>query len=224
MISTIDWPTSYRLIRAHYPSVDIFEQLVPPEDLPALLAIEALTNPRLRDTSGPIAAIPVADRVTGPGTKYIMAAFAYPGDSRFSDTTAGAYYAAHDLETAIAEVSHHRAAFARTTPAHAQEFDERVIEAHIAGDFEDIRTVPSSDPRYGAEYSTAQAFARDVRARGDNGIVYHSVRHLGGECIAVYVPRLIKNARTTRYLGMRWDGDKIKDVYEKASLMTTYPP
>ncbi len=223
MTSTIEWRPSYRLIRAHLPRIDIFEQIVPPEDLPILLEIEAMTNPRLRDTIGPIAAIPVADRVSGPGAMYVMAAFAYPGDSRFSDTAAGAYYAARDLETAIAEVTHHRAVFARTTPARAQEFDERIVAADIVGEFEDIRTEPSSDPRYGSTYAVGQAFARGVRASSGDGIVYRSVRRLGGECVAVFTPRLVTKATTAGYIGIRWDGERVTDVYRKASLTSSYP-
>ncbi len=223
MIAAIDWRPSYRLIRAHLPRVDIFERIVPPEDLAMLMEIEALTNPRMRFAIGPIAAIPVADRVTGPGASYVMAPFAYPSEARFSDEHRGAYYAAHDLATAIAEVSHHRAIFARTTPPKAMEFDERVVTARIAGDFEDLRAEPPGDPRYGEAYAAGQAFARDVRAGGGNGVVYTSVRHAAGECVGVFVPRLVRNARTERFIGLRWDGNAIVDAYTKDSLLGAYP-
>ena len=202
--------------------MDIFERIVPPEDFPILMEIEALTNPRIREAIGPIAAVPVADRVAGPGASYVMAPFAYPSDSRFSDERQGAYYAAHDLETAIAEVSYHRTIFARTTPPRALEFDERVITARIAGNFEDLRMVPPTDPRYGSGYAPGQAFARGVRAAGGNGVVYTSVRRPAGDCVAVFVPRMIRNARTDRFIGLRWDGNAITDAYTKDSLLGTY--
>jgi hypothetical protein len=54
----------------------------------------------------------------------VRAPFAYPTNSRFSDELAGAYYAAGDLQTAVAEVSFHRARFAATTPTPPMDFDE----------------------------------------------------------------------------------------------------
>ena len=46
------------------------------EDIDAVMAIESLTNPRLRDEMGALSLVPADRRVSGPGTTPIMAAFA----------------------------------------------------------------------------------------------------------------------------------------------------
>jgi hypothetical protein len=224
--SRVTWRPSYRLIAARLPRLDIFETIADPADLPAVLELEALTNPRLAPTIGALAAIPARDRVVGPGASFVMAAFAYPTLGRFSDGRHGAYYAAADLETAIAEVAYHRARFAAATPTPPMDFDERVIEAEIDADLVDLRgesaraAVYDPDP---AHYAHGQAVAAEARADGAQGIVYASVRRAGGECVALFVPRLVRNARTTGYIGLRWDGKRITDSYRKESLTTPYP-
>lgn len=37
-------------------------------------------------------------------------------------------------------------------------------------------------------YSVSQAFARDMKSKGSNGIVYKSVRNQDGICFAVFYP------------------------------------
>ncbi len=221
----VAWSPAFRLIAARLPRLDIFERVTAPADLPAVLELEALTNPRLRPLARPIGALPPEDRLSGPGASLVMAAFAYPRAARFSDTRSGAYYAGESLATALAEVSFHRARFAGRTSTPPMDFDERIIEARIAGRFCDIRGRPPHDPLYDPDpdqYSISQAFAAKERSKGVGGIVYRSVRRADGECIAVFQPRLIRDAHTAGYLGLRWDGTAIVDAYRKNSLLVDY--
>ena len=64
----------------------------------------------------------------------------------------------------------------------------------------------------------AQQTARDLRDAGSDGIVYQSVRRDGGECAAVFRPRLLSNCRQERHLCYVWDGARIATVYEKREL------
>jgi RES domain-containing protein len=222
----LHWTPSYRLVAARLPRLDIFESVAAPGDLDAVLELEALTNPRLRAALGPIQRIPLADRVVGPGSAFIMASFAYPRAARFSDAEHGAYYAARELATAVAEVVFHRARFAASTRTPPMDFDERVAEATIEGEFVDLRELPDDAAIYDPDpmhYALAQAEAARLREGGAGGIVYRSVRRTGGECVAVFIPRLIRDARTTHYLGLRWDGRAIVDVYRKDALGPSYP-
>ena len=226
MTSHIAWCPAYRLVAARLPRMDIFESVSAAADLEAVLEIEALTNPRIRPVIGRIGAIPAADRATGPGAAFVMAAFAYPGNNRFSDEAHGAYYAADELATAIAEVRFHRERFAAQTPTPPMDFDERIVEADIVADVRDLRGLPAASPIYDpnpANYPQPQALAAEARTAGAAGIVYDSVRNRGGTCVAIFIPRLIVNARTTGYIGLRWDGKRITDSYRKDSLTTQYP-
>jgi hypothetical protein len=102
------------------PVCDI-EDAADPAYLEAVFLIESLTNDRLRDEVGEITLVPPADRVSGPGSSFVMGAFTHlpPGGSRFSDGSFGVFYAARERETSIAETVRHRERFLRETAAPA---------------------------------------------------------------------------------------------------------
>src|SRR5271166_6622855 len=104
------------------------------------MALEQLTNPRVRDEVGDIALVPPDERVSGPGASYVMAAFTHvnPKGSRFGDGSFGVYYAAAALETAIAETVCHFEACARDSADPPRSEDFRVLVGTIAAEFEDI--------------------------------------------------------------------------------------
>jgi hypothetical protein len=74
---------------------------VDPDLMDELFYLEGLTSERLRDEVGAIALVDREDRVCGPGSTPVMAAFTHIGvASRFSDGSFGVYYAAKTLHTA----------------------------------------------------------------------------------------------------------------------------
>ena len=109
------WTPCWRIIPSRFPPIQLFERVADLADLEAIIALEAMTNPRLRDEIGDIQLVPPEERIAGPGTSVIMAAFTHlnPAGSRFSDGSYGVYYAGMTLETAIRETTHHREAFMR---------------------------------------------------------------------------------------------------------------
>lgn len=218
----VKWCPSFRIIPSRYPPINLFEKVADPADLEAVYQIEAMTNDRLRDEVGAIELVPPEDRVSGPGTSPIMAAFTHiaPDGARFSTSTFGAYYCALDLETAVAETRFHRENFLRATSEPAQEVDMRVYAANVDAELRDIRGKQGELPDVydPDDYAASQAFARKEREQGNDGIVYSSVRHAGGECAALFRPRLVSKCRQERHLAYCWDGEVITQVYEKVSL------
>lgn len=221
-LSPIDWKPCYRIVPSRFPPISLFEDVADPTDLDAVYEIEAITNNRLREETGELALVPPEDRVSGPGTSALMAAFTHlnPAGSRFSDGSYGVFFAGRRVETAIEETKHHRTLFLQATAEPAQELDMRVYAADLAGDMHDIRSPTESlEPLYHpADYAMSQGFAGKLRAAGSNGFVYDSVRHPGGECVAVFRPRLLSNCRQERHLCYVWDGTAIMTVYEKKRL------
>jgi hypothetical protein len=112
-VSKVSWKPCYRLIPSHFPPIGVYDRVANPADLDAVFAVENLTNPRLRQEAGELSMVAPQDRVAGPGTTPIMAAFTHlnPDGSRFSDGSYGVYYAGQTLDTAIAETRYHRARF-----------------------------------------------------------------------------------------------------------------
>lgn len=217
--SEIRWRPCYRIIPSRFPPIDLFERVADPADLEAVIAVESMTNDRLRQEAGDIALVPPEDRLTGPGAGYIMAAFTRvsPAGARFTDGSYGAYYAARELETAIAETVYHRERFLAATREPPMTLDMRVLLADLRGALHDLRGAAARRPALYApdDYAASQAFARALRERGSPGIVYDSVRRAGGQCAAVFRPPLLARCRQGRHLAYVWDGTAITDVYEK---------
>jgi len=221
------WETSYRIIAARLPTVRIFEDLVDVDDLENVLAIEALTNPRLREAAATIALVEPADRITGPGASFVMAPFAYVRPGRFSPAgVRGVYYAGDELETAIAETTHHRARFLRETNEQPLIAEQRIIQATIEGAMLMVSSLDMLtrsrvlDPE---RYEASFVLGAQTYEAGDDGIVYPSVRRPVGQCVGAFRPRCVIGARTTGYLGYRWDGHTISDVFTIQSLTNAYP-
>lgn len=216
------WKPCWRIIPSRFPPIQLFERVADPADLEAIIALEAMTNPRLRDEIGDIQLVPPEERIAGPGTSVIMAAFTHlnPAGSRFSDGSYGVYYAGMTLETAIKETQHHREAFMRATNQPRMELDQRVYIADLDAALHDIRGQRREQPGlYDRDsYGAAQSFARALRAAGSSGVVYDSVRHEGGECAAVFRPKALSQCRQEKHLCFVWDGARVSEVYEKRWL------
>ena len=218
----VDWPQAWRVIASRYPPIRLFERLTAdPAVWDALIALEQLTNPRVRDELGEIALVPPDERVSGPGASSVMAAFTHlnPKGSRFSDGSYGVYYVAAALETAIAETVFHFEAFARDSADPPRSEDFRVLVGTVAAEFEDVAALPAAqrhavlDPD---SYAASQAYARQLRAAGANGVIYPSVRHEGGNCLGAFRPRAVGIPHQERHLQYRWNGERVDRYFDYA--------
>lgn len=221
-VHPLSWLPCHRLIASRYPTVGLYDDIAHPDDLDVVFAIEALTNPRMRQELGALSLVPPADRVTGPGASLVMAAFTHlnPEGSRFSDGSYGVYYAAESLETSIAEVSYHRERFLARTAEPAIDVDMRWIEADLKARVHDIRGRQAAlravyDPD---DYAAGRALGRVLRERGSPALAYDSVRRAGGQCVAVFRPTALSNARPAGHVGLHWDGARITHWYPKGPL------
>jgi hypothetical protein len=219
-VARVRWTPSYRLVPSRFPPVGLFDRVARPEDLEFVLAAEQLTNDRLRDEAGELRLVSPEERVSGPGTTPIMASFTHlnPEGSRFADGTFGAYYAARDMATSIAESAHHRAIFLARTREAPGGIDMRSYLADIRADLVDLRGYGRKKPdlMHPDSYAASQAFARARRGEGAGGIVYDSVRRPGGQCVAVFRPRLVSPCRQGPHICFLWDGERISGWYEKS--------
>jgi RES domain len=217
-VGEVRWQPAFRVISSRFPPIHLFERVASSEDWDALYHLESLTNSRLRDEVGELELVPREDRAYGPGASVIMAAFTHlnPDGSRFADDTFGAFYAAASLATSIAETRYHREVFLRATHERPTEVDMRSYLCDVSASFHDIRGKQERMPAiYDPDsYGASQKLARALRAAGSNGVVYDSVRHTGGQCLAIYRPRLIQNLRQSAHLRYVWDGATINRIYE----------
>lgn len=209
---------THRLIPSRYPPVGVFDDVATADDLAAVLELEGWTNDRISVELGALHMLPKEEWAVGtPNATVVMAAFCHPhpDGGRFNEPALGAWYAGLDLETAIRETVFHK----------TQELDEigvtetyvhmRQYLADLDAEFYDVRPSPAFDALHDPDsYAAGQALCRTLRPAGSNGVVFRSVRHPGGECIACYRPRLVANVRQGIHLEYRWNGTRTPEVRE----------
>jgi hypothetical protein len=211
----VRWQPGWRIVPTRYPTVYLFDRVADPDEFEALYALEALTNDRIRDELGEIALVPPQERLYGPGSGPIMAAFTHlnPAGSRFSDGSYGVFYAARERDTAIAETRFHHGLFLAATREPAMHLPMRLYRVDVEASLHDLRalaTVHAPD-----SYAASQALGRELRRAGSAGVLYRSVRQPGGQCAGLFKPGAARQCVHAAYLLYAWDGARIADVYER---------
>jgi hypothetical protein len=216
MVTALDWKRSYRVVSSKYPVVSVYDRIADARNFQAILEVEALTNPRVREEAGDYRKIRPQDAIAGPGSTPVMASFAYSGPSRFTDGSYGVYYAAHEEETAIAESRYWTQKFLSATNEPSIDVDKRMYSARIRGSYDDLRSRSKRSRVYDPNsYAYSQAYARNLYQENTvDGIVYNSVRRDGGQCVCAFRPRLVTDCRVAAYLQFRWDGSRIIGMAE----------
>ena len=222
----VEWAQSVRIVPSRYPPVGLFGRVADPDDLETVFEIESLTNDRLRQELGKIHLVSKDDRISGGGTTPIMAAFTHPNPegSRFSDGSFGVYYAADNLDTAIAETRFHRERFLRYSSEPAMRIEMRTYYAAIHADLHDLRKIRVSNPELfdpdPQTYGPGQALGSRLRTENSNGIVYPSTRNPGGESVGIFKPSMIDPVTQGPHFVYLWDGVSIVDVLQVQRYLT----
>jgi hypothetical protein len=209
-VSRVSWRDTCRLVASRYPSVGLFDRVASPDDLELVLELESWTNDRVNTELGLLHAVPADEWVVGrPMASVIMAAFCHPNPagSRFGTPERGVWYGGRRLETAIAESVYHRGRELREVGVSDARMEMRLYHADFRTTFHDLRGVDAFaaclDPD---SYGASQDLARRLLAAGSHGIVYPSVRHHGGECVACFRPPLVANVKVAAHYVFTWSG------------------
>lgn len=222
-VSRIEWMGAVRIIRSAYPPIDLFEDIADPADWTLLISAEQKTNPRIMATIGNLDLVPVERRAGGHGASFLMAPFTHVSmdrPSRFTDGSFGVLYAANAFETALFETIHHHARFMLQTaeePGWTSQFREIILS--VGADLHDLREVgmpahPALDPD---SYGASQGLGKTLKADGADGVAYPSVRHSGGECVALFYPDCASEPIQRRHLDYHWDGERVDLVRDAGS-------
>jgi hypothetical protein len=216
------WNAAFRMINSAFPPITLFEDVLNPADLEMAYALESMTNDRLLDQCGVLRRVAVEDRVSGPGSTPVMAAFTHIGKiSRFTDGTYGIYYAANSQPAAIAETRFHQQRFLAATNEPDIELTLRTYVNQVVKPVHDVRTdfpeLHDPDP---ARYAAPQAFARALREGGSWGLLYNSVRLEGHECVAAFRPPAVSLPVQGKHVRYVWDAKSqtISHVFEISLL------
>jgi RES domain-containing protein len=182
---------TFRLIPSRFPPIGLFDTVATAADLEAVMELAGWTNDRL--VAERVARLPQAEWVFGrPNASVVMAAFLHvpPGGMRFNGPHLGAWYAAAGLSTAVAEVGHHLRREAVATGADALSRQYRAYTARLDGGYLDIRGERATRPDVydPADYAASQALGESMRAGGGAGLIYDSLRHVGGVNVVAHRP------------------------------------
>jgi RES domain len=224
--------TTHRLVASRYPPVGVFDDLTADkDDLAMAFLLEAVTNDRLAVLSRRVPLLPDNEIVQGPGATMVMAAFLHADEAggRFTDGRLGAWYAAFDVDTAIAETLYHCTRRLRLSEeAFPSNIQMRQLVAGIDCALVDIRSEQANRPDLydHDDYTAAQAFGMALRwpasGIGENGIVYDSVRRAGGTNVCIYRPSLIMLPVTQAdHYEYRWDPTGQSNVLKLTNVATS---
>jgi len=165
-----------------------------------LTELEGATNDRLLGESSRLPGISAIELVSGFRLAHIVnASFTHPNPfgGRFNGPERGSWYAAFEMRTAQTEVAFHRAAELKEVGWKAEEIFSYIdYLADFRHEFHDLRGdldfVDCLDPN---SYTASQTLGVTLLTSGSAGIVYPSVRHKDGICIACFRPPLVLNVR-----------------------------
>jgi hypothetical protein len=209
-LSRLQGRITHRLLPSRYPPIGILDQVASPEDLEAIFELEAWSNDRVSQELGILNGIPKEEWVFGSNATVIMAAFCHPRPQggRFSDSTRGAWYAGFQVETAQREVAFHKTKELAEVGVFETSIQFRDYVARFSAEFHDIRPAKREFAPYHRPdtYKYSQRLAAALLEHGSNGILYRSVRHPGGQCIACFRSRLVENVRQSAHFEFRWEG------------------
>ena len=218
-VRRVRWQQACRIVPTRYPAILLFDRVADEADFDALYALEAMSNERVRDELGQVERVPKDQRLYGPGSGPIMAAFTHVNvlGSRFADGRYGVFYAAHERATAVAETRHHQANFLMATNEGPMHLPMRLYTVAIDAKLHDLRPPGAVNAAVfsSTDYAAARALGAHLHSMGSAGVAYPSVRRAGGQCVGLFSPRGASACNHAAYLLYAWDGQRFTDVYEK---------
>ena len=195
----------FRLIPSRFPPVSVYEGLVAPARLEALVEVENLTNPRLvserRLATLPMMVAQGAARLQN----WNLAPFAYPNPegSTFFDATRPCLELSCDRQTALAVSIAKRERFLQRTAEPPIGLDMRMLKTPLAGRFLDLRHLPP-----GSRDSVELEPDAEV-----DGILFRPAERSSATCIAVLKGAVLGRSVQAAHYRYVWDGLRVSSVY-----------
>lgn len=212
---------THRLVAAAYIDEPAIAPLFDDEREQSVLdRLEAATSNRLLGQEGQLDEVDPDELLTesfGWGWSFVNAAFSYTriGGSRFNREGRGAWYAAYAVETCLQEVGFHLSRELDNTGEAENRSQYVQLIAHIEGPMASLlerRNHPSLNPDIAIGYRAGQQYAADIRGKGLGGVLYPSVRHEDGICLAALQPSCIKRVTRGNAFLLTWTGGSGPDV------------
>lgn len=202
---------THRLINSRHSDESVLARIADDDaHLRDIFDLDHATNERLAGENDLLPGIGIDELVFGvPHYHIVNASFchAHPLGSRFNGPDRGVWYASFAIDTAHAEVAFHKS----VELAEVNWFNESITYddylADFSAEFHDIR----HDDEFSVclapdSYYASQELGLRLLHEGSLGIVYPSVRHDGGTCLACLRPALVANVRRAATYRFTWSG------------------
>jgi len=208
---------THRLINSRHSDESVLVRIADDDaHLRDIFDLDHATNERLIGEHDLLPGIGLEELVFGvPHYHIVNASFchAHPLGSRFNGPDRGVWYASFAIETAQAEVAFHKAIELAEVNWFQESctFDDYL--ADFSAEFHDIR----EDDAFSAclapdSYYASQDLGGRLLHEGSLGVVYPSVRHEGGTCLACFRPALVANVRRATTYRFSWDGGPVPAI------------
>lgn len=209
---------THRLVPSRYSDESVLARLTRDVgELQELFELDGATNPRLHGETAGLVGIGPDELLAGvPYAHIVNAAFCHPHPegARFNGPERGAWYAGVAIDTAQAEVTFHKQAQLDEigwTEREMVTYDDYL--ADVSADLHDLRR----DRRFAGclapdSYVVSQRLAHRLLAHGSLGVVYPSVRHQGGTCLACFRPAIVTHVRRGLAWRFTWEGGQFRSV------------
>ncbi len=204
----------HRLIPSRYSEQETVLAEVADDDamLEQLVLLDGATNDRIQAEQHGLSGISSYELVYAiPNAHIVNAAFTHTHEfgSRFTDSSRGAWYAADELETSVAEVTYHKSKrladmVVPELPDQRPDTETSTYDdwrADFRAEFHVLEPAKSYSEFLQPEpvpacYSSSQQMARQLLiGHQSNGLVYASVRRKGHRCLACFRPALVIDPR-----------------------------
>jgi len=208
---------THRLINSRHSDESVLARIADDDaHLRDIFDLDHATNERLFGENDLLPGIGIDELVFGvPHYHIVNASFchAHPLGSRFNGPDRGVWYASFAVETAHTEVAFHKS----IELAEVNWFQESCTYddylADFSAEFHDIR----GDAAFIAclapdSYVESQDLGLRLLHEGSLGIVYPSVRHEGGTCLACFRPALVANVRRAATFRFTWNGTSTPSI------------
>jgi hypothetical protein len=93
----------------------------------------------------------------------------------------------------------------------------RVLLGQTDCTLDDVGSLPSDEQARLLDknsYAHSRPFGGERRGVGSDGLTYLSVRHNGGQCVAVFWPNVVGIPVQERHIQYEWDGQRVTRYFD----------
>lgn len=206
----IQWSgETYRLIPSRFPPVAVYEGLVANDRMEALVAVENLTNPRLKSEARIASLVGEDPKTSARLQNWNLAPFAYghPDGSVFFDEERPCMEVATDRQTALAISVERRQRFFERTGEAPIGLDMRMLVTPVTGKFVDVRALDAADIQ-----SRGREIGKGLE-EGIDGILFRPIERPTATAISVVNGGALQRTLQAVHYRYQWNGQRISLLY-----------